>query len=167
MRRIARNGAVTLLASGVQTLMMIFVIGLLARALNKPEMGQYFTVMVASVVLQLILEAGVGSIITLRISQAAEQWRQTAAEAAGILLIVLACTIGLPLVVGVSWSQWTGDSLPWMLALAVAMAGAGMQIQQFSFGMFRAFERFEFEGLSKIVQSVALLASRVDVCLRK
>jgi len=157
VRRIARNGAVTLLASSVQTLMMIFVIGLLARALEKSELGLYFTVLVVAVVLQLVLEAGVGSIITLRISQTPERWRQIASEAAGILLLVLAGTIGLPLLAGYGWSQWSGQSLPMGLAVAVAVASAGMQIQQFCFGMFRAFERFEFEGLSKIIQSATLL----------
>jgi len=157
VRRIARNGAVTLLASSIQTLMMIFVIGLLARALEKSELGLYFTVLVVAVVLQLVLEAGVGSIITLRISQAREQWRQIASEAAGILLLVLVGTICLPLLVGYGWSQWTGETLPMAMAVAIAMAGVGMQIQQFSFGMFRAFERFEFEGLSKIIQSATLL----------
>jgi O-antigen/teichoic acid export membrane protein len=157
IRRIARNGSLALLAAVIQTLMTIFVLGILARALEKSELGLYFTVLVVAVVLQLLFEAGIGSIITLRISQAPERWREIAAEATGILLLVLVGSIVLPLLAGFGWSWWSDESLPMVLGVAAAATCAGMQIQQFSFGLFRGLERFEFECLSKIVQSATLL----------
>ena len=157
VRRIARNSAITVIASALQTVLMVLVLAVLARTLDKSDLGIYFAVFALAVALQLLLEAGLASIITLRIGQGPEQWQRIAAEATGILAIVVVISTILPSVGLLAWSSLSGNSLSVLVACAAGISCAGMQVQQFSFGLIRAFERFEFEGLSKITQSLSLL----------
>ena len=152
VRRIARNGAIGLSASLGHTLLTLLALAILARALGREGLGLYFTVFVISVVLQLVLEAGVTTIITMRVSRAPGRWRQTGAEAAGLLAVAVVGSLLAGTAVACGWSSWRGQEAFGLLGIATGVTCAAMQIEQFGFGVFRGFERFEFEGLAKLVQ---------------
>lgn len=155
--RVARNGVINVVASLGHTFLSILTLALLARSLGRESLGIYFTVMVLSVVTQLILEAGIGTIVTLRVSQRPERWPEISAEIAGLLIIIPAASLILPLTLGSICAMLQADQRLMWLALATAVSAAAMQVEQFSFGVFRGFERFEFEAIGKLFQGCCLV----------
>lgn len=157
--RIARNSAVSLAASLFSAVFALMSVMVLARALGKDLLGQYYSMFVVVVVIQLLLEAGISTMLTRRIVQTPSDWRRITSEAAGLLLLVAAATIVAMIAIGWLWSAWTHEPRYLEFCIIGSVACAAMQVQRFVEGVFRAFERFEFDALARVLQwgSFALL----------
>ena len=77
--RILRNSAWNMAAQGLYGIFHLAVVFTLARALGKELLGRYYTLYALVLIVQLVAEAGVGTLLTRRIVQAPGPWRRTAA----------------------------------------------------------------------------------------
>jgi O-antigen/teichoic acid export membrane protein len=172
-RRIARNGAMTLLSMvGNNGLVNIIAVAALARGLGPDHMGVYYTIFSLVVTFQLISESVLATVPTFRIVQARERWKEAAAEGVGLLAVMGVLSAAVLLGIGAAWTalKADGDSLVPSFALA-ALACFAIQAQQLGWGVCRAFERFGFESVARLLQGLAfvvvllLLAFRGDLGL--
>jgi O-antigen/teichoic acid export membrane protein len=104
-------------------------------------------------------------LLTYRIAQRPERWKTIVSEAAALFaLVVAASAVGLFLL-GLAWSWATGGPARIACYAATAVACAMIQVQRFYAGVFRAFERFREESVSRIVQGAALAAGVIGLML--
>ena len=80
----------------------LVVVVALARALGKEGLGRYYTIFALTVAVQLVVEGGLGTVLTYRIA-APDNWRRLVAEAAGLFAAVTVISAALLLVVGAVW----------------------------------------------------------------
>src|SRR5262245_54534323 len=81
VRRVVRNSALNLFAYGLNAVFNLLGLCMLARCLGTTDLGYYYTVYTWMVFVQLLTEAGIPTILTCRIVQEQDRWRQTVAEA--------------------------------------------------------------------------------------
>jgi O-antigen/teichoic acid export membrane protein len=152
--RILRNSALNLAAQAVNAFCNLAVVFILARSIGKAGLGQYFTLFAAIMAVQLIVEGGLGTMLTYRIAHRPETWRNDVAEAAGLFCGVVTVSALVLLILGALWSVISGE--PGLLSqfAAAAAACAAIQVQRFCVGVFRAFERFGRENFARALQGM-------------
>jgi O-antigen/teichoic acid export membrane protein len=151
-RRIVGNGTMNLVAQGLNAVFNVVVVVLLARGTDKGALGAFYTVFAFIMVVQVVLEMGLSTVLTLRLVQAPERWGATLAEAKGLLALVTLGSLMTLLGIGAAWSALVGDpALLGRFALA-GLACAAIQVERFTAAVFRASERFAPENLGRVVQ---------------
>ncbi len=156
--RILRNSTFNLLAQGLYAASQVVVVFLLARSLSKAELGEFYTLFALILVVQLIVEAGVGTVLTHRIAQEPAKWEATTAEAAGLFAIIVPASAAVFLGLGSVWAWFKGDPAALPLFAIAGFACAIIQIQRFCVGVFRGFEQFRYENLTKILEGLLFTA---------
>src|SRR5207253_2705666 len=104
------------------------VVRILAQDLGPQGFGQYYTMFALILVVQLIVEAGVGTVLTRRLVQARETWRATAADGQALFLIITLASAAAFLVLGGGWTWWWDDASTWPCWIAAALACAALQV---------------------------------------
>jgi len=137
--RILRNSTFNLLAQGLYGVFHLVVIFGLARGLGKEKLGEYFTLFTLILAVQLILEAGLSTVLTCRIAQAGKQWKETVAEAAGLFALITLASGAAFLALGLVKSWYLQSDMSWPVYVAAGVACAALQVQRFCSGVFRAF----------------------------
>ena len=124
----------------------------LVKRLGPDLLGRYYLIFSLIMIVQLVVEAGISTVLTRRIVHDFGRLRQTVAEAAGLLVVVSFLSPAVLIAVGAVWAG-VGHA-PEMIPLFVAagLACVGIQVGLFSAGVFRAFEQFEYESVAKILQ---------------
>jgi O-antigen/teichoic acid export membrane protein len=154
LQRIVQNSAFNLTAQALYALFHLAVVFILARQLGKEVFGQYYTLFALILAVQTVAEAGLGTVLTCRIVQAPERWKETTAEAAGIFVAVGLASLGLFLALGAVWAGLRGDPSILVSCAAAGVASAALQAQRFGAGVLHAFELFGYENLAKILQGL-------------
>jgi O-antigen/teichoic acid export membrane protein len=153
LRRILHNSALNLLGFGVCGVCTLVVVFILARGLGKEGLGRYYTVYALLVLVQLVTEAGIATILTRRIARAPAAWKETVAEASGLLVLAIVVAAGCLLGIGLAWSHWRNDPEALVLFAWAALACAGMHTQRFCAAVFQAFDRFGYESFGRVLQA--------------
>jgi O-antigen/teichoic acid export membrane protein len=153
LARIVRNSAFN--AAGMALILPFNFVALftLARRLGKESLGTFFTIFAISAVIHWIADAGVTTVLTHRVARAPHQLRRIVGEAAGMLVIVSLTSVSLFYIVASVWMWATGEPIPWMVLLVAAMAMVSRHTLDFASNTFRGLERFEFENLSRVLQT--------------
>jgi O-antigen/teichoic acid export membrane protein len=154
IQRLLRNSAFTLVVQVLQVTANLVVFLILARCLGKVLLGEYYMVFALTMVFQLLLEGGVGTVLTRRIAQAPETWRAIAAEAGGIFVVIVGVSIAFFLTLGGIWAWVKGDAGMIVRFAAAGIACGGLQIQRYCEGVFHAFEEFERANLARAFQGI-------------
>ncbi|MBY0525816.1 MAG: oligosaccharide flippase family protein [Gemmataceae bacterium] len=153
-QRIVRNSAFNLTAQALYATFHLVVVFALAHALEKDVFGQYYMFFALILTVQLILEVGVSTVLTCRIAQAPERWRETAAEAAGIFGVIAVASAAVFLALGGAWAWWHGNAALLPCFVAAGVACAAIQVQRYCTGILHAFELFGLENTAKILQGM-------------
>jgi O-antigen/teichoic acid export membrane protein len=165
VHRILRNGTFNLMAMLGYALFQTVAIFILARALGKFEFGEYMTLFALIMIVQLIMEVGLGTLVTQRIAQEPKLWQKTVAEAGGVFIVVATASVALFLAIGGIWG-WVsaGENRAFNLLILVHCALAGVvvaatQVQRLTTGVLRAYDLFGTENLVRVFEggSFALL----------
>jgi O-antigen/teichoic acid export membrane protein len=152
--RIMRNGTFSLVTQVLQTVLNLAVFAILARALGKELFGEYVTFWTLIMVVQLVVEAGMTTLLTCKIVQAPERWQEVVGEAADLCVAVTLASAGVFLVLGAGWVCLARDWAVFPCCVAAGLACSVIQVQRFSTGVFRAFDRFDEENLARLGQSL-------------
>ena len=166
--RVARNSAFNLISQGLHAVFNLAVVFILARRLGKETLGEYFAIFALMLVVQLILESGITTVLTMRMVQRPEHWRRTVAEGFGLLLITVGASVGVMTAIGVVWGVSRGDPYAVRAFAAAGVACASIQVVRFGAAIFRAYEQFRQENVVRVVQGslfavlVTLLVSTGD-----
>jgi O-antigen/teichoic acid export membrane protein len=151
-----RNSALNLAAQGAYAVVSLLAIRLLAQGLGPAGFGEYYTAFALVLVVQLVAEAGVGTVLTRRLAQAPARWRETAAEARSLFLVIALLSAAAFLVpAAVAWGQ--GDPATGQYWAAAGLTCAALQVQRYCTGVFAAFEVFAYENVARLLQGAALV----------
>ncbi len=153
LARIVRNSAFNALGTALILPFNFIALFTLARRLGKESLGTFFTIFAISAVIHWIADAGVSTVLTHRIARAPERVRRIVGEAAGMLLLVALTSVSLFYVVCVIWMLVAGGDFDWMVLTVAAMAMVTRHTLDFASNAFRGLERFEFENLSRVLQT--------------
>lgn len=157
VHRILRNSTLNLIGQGLLAVTHLAVVFILARALGKGGLGEYYTFFALIHIVQLILEAGINTILTCRIAQRPEAWRGVVAEGTALFAVISIASAGLFFAAGAAWA-WLADSVSiWHYCLAAGVACAAIQVQRFTTAVFRAFEQFGWENVGRVFQGTLFL----------
>jgi O-antigen/teichoic acid export membrane protein len=167
VRRILRNSTLNLAVQVLQAALNLAVFFVLARRVGQDGLGTYYFWVTLVMLVQLVLEAGLGTLLTCRLAHAAAGWKETAAEAAGLFALValgslLACT-GL----GAAGGWLGGEAAVVLLGAVAGVACAALQAQRFCTGVLRAAEEFGLENAARLLQGALLLALVVGLAGRR
>jgi O-antigen/teichoic acid export membrane protein len=157
VHRILRNSTLNLVGQGVLAVAHLAVLFVLARALGTAGLGQYYTLFALIQVGQLILEAGLTTILTCRIVQQPHSWRAIAAEGTALFALLSIASVTVFMGVGCAWAWGSGDWSVIPLAISAGIACGALQAQRFSTALFRAFENFGCENVNRILQGALFL----------
>lgn len=158
LRRVLHNSACNLAVQGFQVTANLAVFLLLARSLGKEMLGEYYTLFALVMVLQLILEAGVGTALTQRAARAPVGWRAVAEEAADIFAVIVLVTLTVFAGLGAVWAWVAGERAVLLHCLAAGVACAGLQVQRYCEAVFQAFERFGCTNVARLLQAALYVA---------
>lgn len=148
--RVVRNSTMNLAAVLAGNLATVVV---LVKRLEPGPLGQYYVVFSVIWIVQLLMEAGISTILTHRLVQQVQGRKETLAEAAGLLFAVCAASLLVLAGLGAATAAFTRDGQWALVFVAAGGACAGMQVQNFVAAVFRADERFGQDSLSKLVQA--------------
>lgn len=160
-QRILRNGFINLGGQVLYAALQLIVVFLLARDLGKAGLGHYYTLVTLVLVVQLVVESGTATVLTLRIVQSSEQFRQRVAEASGVFVLISIASTLLILVLGGAWHLARADGQQFPAVLGAALACGAIQWQRFGAAVFQALERFFFENIAKILQIVTFVVGLI------
>ena len=155
-RGILRNSTLNLVAQGFQSVFNLVVFLVLARTLGKELLGQYYLLFALIMVLQVLLEAGVGTVVTRRLVQAQAVRKETVAEAVGLLSLLVPLSLAVFLALGVVWSWVRGDRNSCSPGWPRGSPTAACPVSAVCDGVFRAFDQFGYESAGKIPARRAL-----------
>jgi O-antigen/teichoic acid export membrane protein len=153
LARIVRNSAFNALGTALILPFNFIALFTLARRLGKESLGTFFTIFAISAVIHWIADAGVSTVLTHRIARAPDQLRRIVSEAAGMLLLVALASVSLFYVACVIWMLVAGGEFDWLVLAVAAMAMIMRHTLDFASNAFRGLERFEFENLSRVLQT--------------
>ncbi len=154
VHRLLRNGVLNLVGQGAYAVAYVAAVFALARGLGTAGFGEYYTLFALILIVQLLLEQGMPTVLTCRLSQRPARWRETVAEAGGVcVLLTLGCLV-VWAVLGAGWAWLRGDAGLLVPFAAAGVACAAILVERFCGGVFHAFESFGCENLCKIVQGV-------------
>jgi O-antigen/teichoic acid export membrane protein len=150
--RIARGSVFNVAGQGCYAVFHLAVIFTLARALGPDGFGRYFSLFALILVVQLVVEAGTGTVLTRRLVRAGDRWGEPAAEGAGLYALIALGSAAAMLVLGVVWGQWAGDPSAWVAFAAAGVACAAIQVQRYCAAVFQALECFGYENVARVLQ---------------
>ncbi|HWL72248.1 MAG TPA: flippase, partial [Burkholderiaceae bacterium] len=153
LARLVRNSAFNALGTALILPFNFIALFTLARRLGKESLGTFFTIFAISAVIHWIADAGVSTVLTHRIARAPDQLRRIVGEAAGMLLLVALTSVSLFYLVCVIWMLVAGGEFDWLVLAVAAMAMITRHTLDFASNAFRGLERFEFENLSRVLQT--------------
>jgi O-antigen/teichoic acid export membrane protein len=156
IHRIARNSVLSLAATLLNAAFALVVVIVLARTLGKDPLGRYYSVYVATVVVQLVLEAGLSTVLTRRVAHSNAAVLQSVAEARALFFFVGAGSCAVLTGLGLAWSYAAGETAPIRFGLLAGIACWAIQIEQLAAGAFRGIERFDLEAAAKVLQGLVL-----------
>jgi stage V sporulation protein B len=160
LARLVRNSAFNALGTALILPFNFIALFTLARRLGKESLGTFFTIFAISAVIHWIGDAGVATVLTHRIARAPDKLRNIVAEAAGMLVIVSCATVSLFYLVCGAWMYFSGAQFSWAVLMVAAISIITRHTLDFASNAFRGLERFEFENISRVLQT-ALFASFV------
>jgi O-antigen/teichoic acid export membrane protein len=153
LARMVRNSAFNVIGTALILPFNFIALFTLARRLGKESLGTFFTIFAIAAVIHWIADAGVATVLTHRVARAPHQLRRIVGEAAGMLLLVSFSSISLFYLVASSWMIARGEPIPWMVLLVAAVSMVSRHTLDFASNALRGLERFEFENLSRVVQT--------------
>jgi O-antigen/teichoic acid export membrane protein len=163
---LARNGALSFLSQAGSAVLVLVAVALLARALGKEAFGEFSIYLTVLLIVQLVAESAIATVLTARVIRAGQAWKEMAAEAAGLVVVSGLLVVALLLGTGGGWAVWRDDTSFLVRLAPIAVACLGMLAQMLSAGIFRAFDRFGFESLARVLQG-AVFAGLVAVYVRR
>jgi O-antigen/teichoic acid export membrane protein len=158
-QRVLYNGALNFLSQAASSLLNAGVVIVLARRLGADGFGEFCTFFAVTMIVQMLTDAGVGTVLTARVVRARDGWRPVASEGLGLVLVVGLLTAAGLLAAGAAWAGLCGDGSCLLRFAIVAAACAGVQAQQYALGVLRAFERFGYESLARFLQGLVFLGA--------
>ncbi|MCI0492460.1 MAG: oligosaccharide flippase family protein, partial [Planctomycetes bacterium] len=153
LARMVRNSAFNAVGTALILPLNFIALFTLARRLGKDSLGTFFTIFAISAVIHWIADCGVATVLTHRVAKAPHRLRQIVAEATGMLVLVALTSVFLFYLVTAGWLFFRGASIPWMMLMVAAIAMVSRHTLDFAANAFRGLERFEFENLSRAVQT--------------
>jgi O-antigen/teichoic acid export membrane protein len=150
--RVVRNSTLNLATQGLYSALNLLLVYVLA-GLGTERFGRFYWFFALILIVQIFWELGATTILTRRIVQAPDGWRETLADAAGLFTLIALFSLGTFLCLG-AW--WRADAELLMCSAAAGVTCAAMQVQRFSAAVFQAFELFRYENLGKLLQIVLL-----------
>lgn len=156
--RIVHNSALNLGSQVCLAICFAGVLFTLARTLGKEDFGRYYTVFAMTLAVQFLMEGGISTVLTSRIAQAPEFWRQQFAHAAGLMCLVMIASASVLVVIGLGWAVASQDANYVGYYAAAACACAAVQWRRFCAATFYAFELFREESLARVLQGVSFFA---------
>jgi O-antigen/teichoic acid export membrane protein len=154
VNRVLGNSSFNLAVQALQAAIYLVVFVILARGLSQEEFGRYYFFFGLTLVVQLVVEAGVGTVLTYRIVKEPAHWRRTVAEAAGLYVVILITTAAVFAGLGLAYGRLGDDPRVPLCLAAAGVACLALQVQRFCSGVFRGFERFGPENLAKLLQGI-------------
>ncbi len=153
--RIATNSAFTFSARALDVVMRIILIAITARYLGTKEFGEYAFVMAIATFLIPLLDFGIERIIVREISNDIENADKYVASAL-ILRMIFSIIIIIPIISFTHIFHWGQQTI---LAIYIAMCSQVFVAFGMVFlGIFRSFERMEYDTLSSFIhQSIRLI----------
>jgi O-antigen/teichoic acid export membrane protein len=109
----------------------------------------------------MVLEGGLGMVLTRRLIHSPERWRETVAEATGMFAVSGAASVAVFLGLGGAWAWAAGDPEPFIACAAAGVGCAAVLAQRLCSGVLHAFERFVPDNVARLIQGsvfVGLLA---------
>src|SRR5207253_1675974 len=119
IHRVLRNSTYNLTSQAFYAVFHLVVIYILAHALGKQGFGEYYTFFALIIVFQLILEMGVGTVLTCRISQRPDALSQIVPEGASLFLLISVASLAAFLLMGMI-EAWLRESPEYFLAFLLA-----------------------------------------------
>jgi O-antigen/teichoic acid export membrane protein len=150
--RLVRNSAFNLTGQGLYAVFHLVGIIALARVLGVTVFGEYYIVFSLTLVVQLLGEAGLGTILTRRLVRDPAEHRRIVAEAETLFVVVCVMSALILASIGVGFGWWRGDSTFMWAFGAAAVACAAMQIQRFCAGVLQGSEMFGYENIARVLQ---------------
>lgn len=152
VQRIFRNSTLNLASQGLYAAFQLAVLFVLARTLGKAGVGWYYTLIALILVVQLTLEAGVSTVLTRRIVQMPEVWKEAVAQAMGLCTVIMLASAVVLAGMGGAWVWLGGDTALLSCFVLAGAVCAAIQVERFCAGVFQAFELFGYENLARILQ---------------
>jgi O-antigen/teichoic acid export membrane protein len=149
---VLRNGALNLAGQGIYAVFYLVAVSTLARGLGREAFGTYYMLFALVLVVQLLCEAGLGTVLTRRLARTPDLRRQTMAEAAGLFAVSALASVGSFAVLGAAWCCVQGEAALWPRFAAAGLACAAMQGQRFGAAVFAGFELFVYENFARVLQ---------------
>jgi O-antigen/teichoic acid export membrane protein len=158
VQRILRNSTFNLAGQGLYALFHVVVIFTLAQALGAEGFGAYYTLFALTLVVQLVVEMGTGTVLTRRLVRVPERRAETVAEAAGLYTVIALASAALLLGLGLAWGLWPGAPAGWVAFAGAGLACAALQVQRFCAGALQAMESFGYENIARVLQGTVYAA---------
>jgi stage V sporulation protein B len=151
--RIVRNSAFNAAGTLLIVPFNMLALFLLARRLGRESMGTFVTIFAISAVIHWIADAGTTTVLMRRVSRAPGQLKAIISEAIGVLLVVCAASAAMFFLVATPWMMAFGGGLSVPVLVVAASAMASRHALEFASNALRGLERFEFENISRVVQT--------------
>jgi O-antigen/teichoic acid export membrane protein len=148
-----RNSAFNALGTALILPFNFIALFTLARRLGKESLGTFFTIFAISAVIHWIGDAGISTVLTHRIARAPDRLRRIVAEAAGMLVVVGITSVSLFYLVCGVWILASGEQFSWTVLTVAATSIVTRHTLDFASNAFRGLERFEFENVSRVLQT--------------
>ncbi len=165
--RLVRNGALNLAAQAIYAVFYLAAIASMARGLGKAAFGVYYTQFALLLVVQLVCEAGLGTVLTRRIARARQAWQSIAAEAAGLFSLSALASVAAFATIGFIWCRLSEQASLWPCFAATALACAAMQVQKYCASVLGGFERFGYENAARILQGASLAVLAIGLTMKE
>ncbi|MBA3481760.1 MAG: oligosaccharide flippase family protein [Pirellulales bacterium] len=153
--RIVRNSAFNAIGTVLIVPSNMLALFIMARRLGTQPVGTFFTIFAISAVIHWIADAGTTTVLTRRVSRYPERLKEIVAEATGILPVVCLASALMFFVVSSGWMLWNTGDISLSVVLVAAAAMASRHALDFAANVLRGLERFEFENLTRVVQTMS------------
>jgi stage V sporulation protein B len=153
LARLVRNSTFNAIGTALILPFNFIALFTLARRLGKESLGIFFTIFAISAVIHWIGDAGVATVLTHRIARAPDRLRHIVAEAAGMLVTVGCVSVSLFFLVCGIWMLASGAQFSWTVLMVAAISIVTRHTLDFASNAFRGLERFEFENISRVMQT--------------
>lgn len=126
----------------------------LARRLGAQPIGTFFTIFAISAVIHWIADAGTTTVLTRKVARTPDRLKEIIPEAIGVLCIVCMTSSTLFLLVAMPWMALFTDRVSLAVLVVAAAAMWSRHALDFAANALRGLERFEYENLSRVVQTI-------------
>jgi O-antigen/teichoic acid export membrane protein len=152
LHRVLRHGTLNLVAQGVNSALNLLVVFVLARGLGKDLLGDYFTIFALIMVVQLVLEGGLGTVLTRRLAQAPAIEHETLSEVCGLLVLIILAGAGVFVGLGAGTAWLRSDPAAFLTYGAAGITCAALLAQRFCAGILYASDMFAHDNFSRVLQ---------------